>query len=80
MSKLTRSPANQYPVFLLWPGCGSFAYGRGQDHPTGLRTLDLAGFGRKLVPDLRVYVGSRPRMRVYVYACARVSLFLGARS
>ena len=57
---LPGGPVNLYPEFLLWPGCGSLTYGWGQDHPTGLRTLDLAGFGKLSCPSsvrvFRVYV------------------------
>lgn len=45
-SLLNPDPEFSSTSLTLSLGCGSFAYGRGQNHPTGLRTLDLAGFGR----------------------------------
>lgn len=45
-SLLNPDPDVSSTSLTLSLGCGSFAYGRGQNHPTGLRTLDLAGFGR----------------------------------
>lgn len=67
---LPRSLLNPDPEFAatsltLSLGCGSFAYGRGQNHPTGLRTLDLAGF-RRLARTVHTCVASGDCPRVLV--------------
>lgn len=64
-SLLNPDPEFATTSLTLSLGCGSFAYGRGQNHPTGLRTLDLAGFGKlaRTVP-IRVASGVCPRVFV----------------
>lgn len=64
-SLLNPDPEFATTSLTLSLGCGSFAYGRGQNHPTGLRTLDLAGFGR-LARTVLIRVASGVCPRVFV--------------
>lgn len=66
VKKLTRRrPVNLYPPFLFWPGCGSFAYGWGQDHPNGIKDFGgLGGWIRKLVCRVSYII-------IYIYMYVR---------